>query len=194
MPLSLALPMVPFLLQCHFYHVANFPRICKSHSTKTIKPKLSIVSMLANQWPLQNLSVPISVVNKMAKLRPCCPCTLVLCVRLTQALKCHPTPLPLLLPKYLTSYIYWNHRAPLLSSFTAVVVLSVALQQQQRQHLLSICGSADSGAHSWSAESETLGWGTAVCSPCRPGDPDVLTFENQAYQIQFKALLTGNLQ
>lgn len=145
MPLSLALPMVPFLLQCHFYHVTNFPRICKSHSTKNIKPKLSVVSMLAYQWPLQNLSVPISVMNKMAKLRPCCPCTPVLCVRLIRALKCHPTSSPLLLPKYLTSYIYGNHRAPLLSSFTAVVVLRVALQQQ---HLLSICGNADSGAHS----------------------------------------------
>lgn len=133
--------------------MASFPKIHQAHSPTTIKPKLSVVSRLAYQWPLQNLSIPISVMNKVAKLTPCCPCIHVLCVCLTRSLKCRPTSLLVPLPKYLTSYIYKNCPAPLLCARTAVVVLRVILQQQQqqqrqRQHLLSTVEMQILGAHS----------------------------------------------
>lgn len=93
MPLSLAFPMVSFLPQCHFHHVADSPGTCQAHSTKTTKPKLSVVNRLAYPWPLQNLSVSMSVMNKVATLALVAPATCFACLLdLASGAVPHPCP------------------------------------------------------------------------------------------------------
>lgn len=93
MPLRLAFPMVSFLLQCHFHHVADSPGTCQAHSTKTTKPKLSVVNRLAYPWPLQNLSASMSVMNKVATLALVAPATCFACpLDLASGAVPHPCP------------------------------------------------------------------------------------------------------
>lgn len=118
------LPMVSFLLQCHFHHVADSPGTCQAHSTKTTKPKLSVVNRLAYPWPLQNLSASMSVMNKGPRW-PLLPLRLVLRVRLTW-----PQVPSHILAHAIAEVLYFLHSqkpsAPLLS-LMAVVVFGVVL-------------------------------------------------------------------
>lgn len=100
------------------------PGTCQAHSTKTTKPKLSVVNRLAYPWPLQNLSASMSVMNKGPRW-PLLPLRLVLRVRLTW-----PQVPSHILAHAIAEVLYFLHlqkpSAPLLPPM-AVVVFGVVL-------------------------------------------------------------------